>query len=174
FNATTAVVVIFATLVSDAIYYRRAIGLEERRQARIVFVAHIRSPFVALCLALFWIVPVINEYQYFVTRPFVVSPAALFTPALIAWYVVALAGCILWLRESSTSVVKTDDAEPSNRRVAWPYLGACVVLAGAILSGSVAAPGWFPLQTARFIATLTFMLAVPVGYALAFGFRKVA
>jgi len=173
FNAITAVVFILATLLSDVIHYYQTADLEKKHAGRGALAAHILSPVVALCLTLFWIVPVITEYRYFVTRPFVVSPAALFTPALVAWYLVALVGSILWLRETS----KTSDSgqmRSASRQVAWSYLAACAVLAGAILFGSVAAPGWFPLQTARFISTLTFMLALPVGYALAVGFRKLA
>src|SRR5262249_23709085 len=53
------------------------------------------------------------------------------------------------------------------------YLVACAILFASVVFSAIA-PGWFPLQTPRFIATLTFLLTVPAGFALAAGFRSVA
>lgn len=173
FNAIAAIVLILATLVSDVIHYHRAADSGMKQEYRGAMLGHILSPFVALCLTLFWVVPVITEYRYFVTRPFVVSAAALFTPALIAWFGIALVGSVLWLRATALTGGNSDKLPAAARSVAWSYLGACSVLAFAVFFGSFG-PGWFPLQTARFVATLTFMLAVPVGYALSAGFLKLS
>src|SRR5260370_8951455 len=43
----------------------------------------------ALPISLFWIVPMITEYKYFVTRPFVPETQSLFSPWLLAWYALA-------------------------------------------------------------------------------------
>jgi hypothetical protein len=135
---------------------------------------HCLSPVVALFLTLFWIVPLFNEYQYFVTRPYIVETKALFTPALIAWYAVAVIGGVLWLSALFRAEVDEDGNLATSRRILCSYLGACTLLGGAVVFASLAAPRWFPLQTPRFLATLTFMLAVPVGYAVAAGFRRLA
>lgn len=54
------------------------------------------------------------------------------------------------------------------------YLGACLILAVGILFSATIAPSWFPLQAPRFLAQLTFLLAVPVGFAVSHVFRWVA
>jgi hypothetical protein len=173
FNATTAVVLILATLICDAVCYKR--GSEaEKRELRRASLEHCLSPVVALFLTLFWIVPLLNEYQYFVTRPYIAETKALFTPALIAWYAVAVIGGVLWLRALFRAEVDKDGDLSASRRVLCSYLGACTLLGGAVVFASLAAPRWFPLQTPRFLATLTFMLAVPVGYAVSAGFRRLA
>ncbi|MGH9970522.1 MAG: hypothetical protein ACREBG_22400 [Pyrinomonadaceae bacterium] len=172
FNATTAIVLIVATIICDAAYYKRATSADEKREIRRVLLAHCLSPVVGMFLTLFWIIPLLNEYQYFVTRPYIAETSALFTPALIAWYAVALIGSVLWLRAS----IHADEFESSSvsKRTLWSYLTACAMLGAAVILASVSTPGWFPLQTPRFLATLTFMLALPVGYALAWGFRSLA
>ena len=173
FNAITAVMLILTMLICDAAYYKR--GSEaEKRELRRALLEHCLSSVVALFLTLFWIVPLLNEYQYFVTRPYIAETKALFTPALIAWYAVAVIGGVLWLRAPFRAEIDEDGSLSSSRRVLCSYLGACTLLGGAVVFASLAAPRWFPLQTPRFLATLTFMLAVPVGYALAAGYRRLA
>jgi hypothetical protein len=50
------------------------------------------------------------------------------------------------------------------------YLATCFLLAATIIFSATIAPSWFPLQAPRFLATLTFLLTVPVGFALASAF----
>lgn len=171
FNAITAVVLILTMLICDAVFYMR--GSEaEKRELRRALLEHCLSPVVALFLTLFWIVPLLNEYQYFVTRPYIAETKALFTPALIAWYAVAVIAAVLWLRALFRAEGDEDGNLSASKRVFCSYLGACTLLGGAVVFASLAAPRWFPLQTPRFLATLTFMLAVPVGYAVTAGFRR--
>lgn len=160
FNAITAAFFILATLTNDVVHYFRESDPDRRRANRKELVAHLLSPVVAVLMALFWLVPMITEYPYFVTRPYTVQTGALFTPALLIWYALAVLGSVLWLRHPA--------------RLTWTYLGACVIIASAVLFASIVAPPWFPFQTPRFVATLTFLLAVPVGYALAAAFRMLA
>jgi hypothetical protein len=165
FNAITAVVLIFATVASDVVYLRRAADLEQRHKERKVLAVHIFSPIVALLLTLFWLVPMIAEYKYFVTRPYAPETQSLFSWWLLAWYAVALLGGILRLRQSRKGVPV---------RAMGVYLGACLVLALAIVFSATIAPSWFPLQAPRFMATLTFLLTVPVGFAITTAFRYLA
>jgi hypothetical protein len=48
-----------------------------------------------------------------------------------------------------------------------------MLVAGIIFAATIA-PRWFPLQSSRFLTTLNFLLAVPVGHALAAAFRAFA
>src|SRR5882724_811663 len=53
----------------------------------------------------------------------------------------------------------------------WPFLATCSLLAAGITFAATIAPSWFPLQSVRFLSTLNFLLAVPVGRALLAGFK---
>jgi hypothetical protein len=60
---------------------------------------------------------------------------------------------------------------PAVRGGAMPvYLATCFVLAVSIIFSATVAPSWFPMQAPRFLATLTFLLSVPVGFALVSAF----
>ncbi len=59
---------------------------------------------------------------------------------------------------------------PLHTRAMRPYLATCLLLALAVVFSATFAPSWFPLQAPRFLATLTFLLTVPVGFALAAAF----
>ncbi|HYY92963.1 MAG TPA: hypothetical protein VE713_00500 [Pyrinomonadaceae bacterium] len=48
------------------------------------------------------------------------------------------------------------------------YILTLLALAACVVFASTVAPPWFPLQAFRFLSTLNFMLAVPVGFACAF------
>src|SRR6266404_5644013 len=98
FNAITATVFILAVVSNDLFHLRRAANSEERRQERNAFLSHLLSPVVALLLTLFWIVPMVTEYKYFVTRPFVPETQSLFSPWLLGWYAFAVLGTIAWWR----------------------------------------------------------------------------
>jgi hypothetical protein len=197
FNAVTASVFIATTIISDVLSYRRmtrpsragkrddsterqslsALARDaaiktrnseredkhQRAIARQILSLHLFSPMVVALLAAFWLVPMITEYKYFVTRPYAPETQSLLSPWLLAWFLVALIGAVLWWR-----------GDQKRRQGAalqsWPYLAACAILALAVVFAAVFAPSWFPLQTPRFLATLTFLLTVPVGLALASAF----
>ncbi len=149
FNAMTAALFIACVLVRDVWRYHRAPDDATRARVRGSFVAHLASPFVAACLALFWLAPMLGTYSYLVTRPFVIPLGELVSPALVVWYGVACVGLALGLRRTAGAL--------------WAYSLACLVLGVSIISSGTLAPSWFPLQSYRFLATLDFLLAVPVG-----------
>jgi hypothetical protein len=161
FNAVTAAIFIAATIISDVVRYHRASNQDQRSEERQTLISHLVSPLIALGLTLFWLWPMLNSYEYFVTRPFVVETGRLVTRSFWLWYALALLGSIFWLRRHPT-------------RFAWPYLATCLTLAAIVLFAATIAPPWFPLQSPRFLATLNFLLAVPVGYTLATAFRGFA
>ncbi|MGB7926092.1 MAG: hypothetical protein WCF57_22825 [Pyrinomonadaceae bacterium] len=160
FNAVTTTIFIAATLIYDVALYYRAAGTGQQREVRRAFLARLFSPLVAACLTLFWLVPMISEYEYFVTRPYIIEAGQLISFGLWVWYALALVGGLLWLRQPTSAT--------------WPYLMTCLTLAVAVLCAATIAPRWFPLQSPRFLATLNFILAMPVGQALAAGFRGLA
>src|SRR5205807_7224799 len=123
-----------------------------------------------------WVVPMITEYKYFVTRPYVPETQALLSPWLLAWYGVALVGGAVWLRESrkETHAVAALRHKPQHTRAMGVYLAACLMLAVGIIFSATIAPSWFPLQAPRFLATLTFLLTVPVGFAIGAAFNWLA
>jgi hypothetical protein len=157
FNAVTAALFIAATLAFDLARYLRQPDEVNRRAQRDELLAHLFSPLVAAGLTLFWIVPMLGEYKYFVTRPYILDAGLLITPALRVWYAIAIAGAFAWVRRPT--------------RAMWPYLSTCLLLTFIAIFASTIAPPWFPLQAPRFLATLNFLLAVPVGQALATAYR---
>ncbi len=160
FNAVTAAVFIAGTLANDLVRYIRAAGPGEDRQARAALVSHMISPAIAFCLTLFWTAPVIIDYDYFVTRPHIVAPSEMISPAVCGWYVLAALGAVCWLGRPTRGM--------------WPFLAACAALACAITFAELASPRWFPLQAPRFVSTLNFLLAAPVGHAAGFVYRRAA
>lgn len=202
FNAITATIFILATVSNDLVHLRRAPKSEGRREERNALLGHLLSPVIALLLTLFWIVPMVSEYKYFVTRPFAPETQSLLSNWLIAWYAVAVLGSIAWWRghkgkgadvdaslraarrrrdksgakaKSKTRATDypappTSGHAPLHARAMRPYLASCLFLALAIVFSAKFAPSWFPLQAPRFLATLTFLLTVPVGFAVATAF----
>jgi len=160
FGAVTAAVLTAATLTSDLFHYWRETDRPRRSAERRTLIAHAAIPLLAACFVLFWVVPVLGQYEYFVTKPYVIEAGQLVTPYLWAWYVLAAAGSILWLRNPT--------------RQARAYLAACLVLALAAAGATIIAPRWFPLQAPRFLSTLNFLLTLPVGRLAAAGFRRLA
>ncbi len=160
FNAITATVFIAAVLGNDLWRYRRAADSVTRTLTRNKFGAHLVSPLVAACLASFWLGPMLSEYSYLVTRPFIIPLRELVPPALLVWYAVAGCGLALGLRRTN--------------RALWAYSLACLALGGGIICSGTFAPRWFPLQSYRFLSTLNFLLAVPVGLAVTTGYRLLA
>lgn len=153
FNGIVAIVMVVSTIAVDVVEQRRRSAADGgRNEASRRLRLHILSPLIAACLTLFWVVPLLTEYQYFVTRPHHVLVEDMVRPPVWGYYAVAVAGAVCWVRRPT--------------RAAWPYLIACLLLVSAVIS-SAAAPRWFPFQSARFVATLNFLIAIPAGYALA-------
>lgn len=161
FGASITALFIIATLIYDILQFRRATQQQERQQARESLVGHLVSPFIAFCLTLFWLAPVIATRDYIVTQPSSPPLGELVPPALLIWYGIAGAGILLWLRRRDSASMGV-------------YLMVCLVLAAIIFSAGAIAPRWFPLHPARLLATLNFLLAVPVGITLAFLLRNLS
>ena len=154
FNAITAIIFIASVLSCDIAAWLRTADATQRRQQRTNLLFHFLSPWVAVALAAFWLVPMLSSYQYFVTRPVIRPLSEMITMPLWCWYFLAAAGAVIWWRT------------PVGRL--GPYLLACLIFfIMLIFSGSVA-PAWFPLQVFRFLPTINFLLCVPVGISLAY------
>jgi hypothetical protein len=160
FNCITATVFVAATLLCDALRFYREANQAERQHLRRGFTAHLVSPILAALLASFWLLPMLTEYPYFVTRPVKVSSFVEAIPAAMwGWYVIAELGVIFWFRRATNEM--------------RPFLIACTCLGLIVVFDATLAPTWFPLQSTRFLATLNFLLAVPAGYTIATIYRAV-
>ena len=133
------------------------LSLDNRLSNGRQFSAHVLSCLTAFCLTLFWLVPMVSEYQYFVTRPYIIEANQLLSPAWWVWFALALAGFYIWYRHQTKAF--------------FSYTVSCLVLAILVALAAFIAPDWVPLQSARFLAMLNFFLVVPVGLAIAKGFR---
>lgn len=154
FCAITACFFVFARFINNLIeFVLKKISLAEFRQKTF---SHLAIPILAVCLSAFWLVPMLNQSKYFVTRPTQVS---LF-PSPLVWlfYALAFLGCVSWLRRQSAGRF---------------YVIACLCLVFFIFFVSPIAPGWFPFQTNRFLANLNFLLCLPVAFLLSFAFEKI-
>jgi len=158
FAAITAAVFVAATIAHDLMTLRVTADKEGRNERRKALIAHLISPLLGVLLASFWLAPMLAGSGYFVTRPHTVPFNELVPPVMYAWYALAAIGVLCWLRQ------------PTEAR--WPFLATLCALAAGILFGSVIAPRWFPLQSQRFLSTLNFLLAAPVGLALSEGWAK--
>lgn len=154
FNAITAIVFIFAVLLCDIVTWTRSSNLDQRRKLRKNFLLHLLSPWLALALSAFWLVPMLSSYEYLVTRPLIRPLSELITLPLWLWYFLAVTGALIWLRRQSG--------------VLGPYLLACLILLSATIFAGGFAPVWFPFQVFRFFSTINFLLCVPVGISLAY------
>ena len=154
FNAITAIVFIGSVLLWDIVTLIRSSDPSERRGLRNNLLLHFLSPWLAVALSAFWLVPMLSSYEYLVTRPLIRPLSELVTRPLWLWYFLAATGALIWLRR--------------RKGVLGPYLLACLILLiGAVFAGSFA-PVWFPLQVFRFFSTINFLLCVPVGISLAY------
>jgi len=160
FAAVTAFVFVAATLLCDGWKCWRTFGSRDFRPTVKRLLGRLAVVLVGVLLALFWLAPMLSEYEYLVTRPNPVNLGRYFSPVLWGYCVVALIGAAIWRRN------------PSPRM--WPYLGGCGLLAVALFFSSAVTPAWFPLQAPRLLAILIFLLAVPAGYALAAALRALA
>lgn len=172
FAGMTAALMAVIFIIEDAVRWQRSTsnGAEEKAKqiietsneerrllCRSSFLAHISSCLLAFCLTLFWIVPMISEYQYFVTRPYITEANQLLSPAWWVWFALAIAGFYVWYRVQTKAF--------------FSYAFSCLILAVLVALAAFVAPDWIPLQSARFLAMLNFFLVVPVGLAIAKGFR---
>lgn len=155
FGATVAALFVVTTLAADAAWLARAISKEEAHHARRSLLAHLASALAGLALTLFWLVPLLNAYDYVVTRPHRTAVADLVPGPLWLWYALAAAGALLWLRRPARAV--------------YPFLSACALMAAAVFFAAAFAPAWFPFHPQRLASTFNFLLAAPVGNALAAG-----
>jgi len=155
FNAMTAIVFIASVLVWDLVTFLRASDKVRRSDATQTFLLHFASPWLALALSAFWVVPMLTCYKFLVTLPLIKPLRALTTTPVWCWYFLAALGAYLWLRNRSGRL--------------GSYLTACLVFFLALTFASGFAPTWFPLQVFRFFSTINFLLSVPVGISLAYG-----
>ncbi len=145
-NVIIASVIIAATLLFDLI---RLLRKQPGDDALRILLAHALSAMLAAALTLFWVVPMLNAYDYFVTRPF---PLVVVTKGMVVWFVIAAIGIICWLRLRTAAT--------------YPHITTCLVLAATLLFTASFAPRWLPLQANRLSPVLYFFLAVPVAYAV--------
>lgn len=150
-NGITATLIVASVLLFDLLRARPGRAQGRTDDALRTLAAHTLSPVVSAGLVLFWLVPMLGSYAYFVTRPFT---QVIVTSEMLWWFAAAAVGCVCWLRRPT--------------RAAASYVTACVVLAAVIFTAA-AAPRWLPLQANRLMPTLYFLLSVPVSYALSTG-----
>jgi hypothetical protein len=155
FNAMTAIILIASILIWDLVRWLRARVQYQRKAARNTFLSHLVSPWLALGLVAFWVVPMLSTYQYLVTRPLIRPLTLLATKGIWGWYILAAIGMYLWWKNRSDRL--------------GPYLTACLVFFLLIVFSGSLAPPWFPFQVFRFFSTVNFLLCIPVGISLAFG-----
>ena len=158
FAAITAALFVAATVSIDLVKRFRAPGLEERLEARRALFAHLVSPLIAAGLASFWLFPMLGASEYLVSRPYTGPFNELVPPVMLVWYALALAGVVCWMRRPTEGMT--------------PFLASLCALAIIVIASSLLPPRWSPFQAPRFLATLNFLLAVPVGVAAAFALTK--
>lgn len=153
FNAVTCAFFIAAVILNDLKAGSRRFSKEPSPQARRDLAAHLISPLIALLLTLFWLIPILSDYAYLVTRPQTMTLKEILSTPNIIWYLLSIIGILRWRRHRSIAM--------------RPFLWACLGLACAVFFSTIISPRWFPFQAPRFIGTLNFLLAVPVGHAMA-------
>ncbi|HEX6035806.1 MAG TPA: hypothetical protein VFY83_15305, partial [Anaerolineales bacterium] len=158
FAAITATLFVAATIVVDLVKYFRATGREGRLEARKALIAHVISPFIAAGLASFWLFPMLGASEYLVSRPYTGPFNELIPPVMFAWYAISLVGIVCWVRRPTESMA--------------PFLASLSALAISVIASFLLPPRWIPFQAPRFLVTLNFLLAVPVGVAVAFALNK--
>lgn len=152
FSAITAAELVLVTLACDVWNYFRASDGDAEGGVRRAVWAHAVSPLIAAGLAAFWLVPMVTEYSYLVTRPITVSLGQYISPALWCWYALAAFGMVCWLRRPVHAM--------------GPFVLSILALVFSVIFAQTVAPRWFPFQSYRFLATLNFLLTVPAGYGV--------
>jgi hypothetical protein len=125
------------------------------------FLVRISSLATGSLLSSIWLAPVVIGYAYLATRPLQVSRLDLIPPGpwLWIWFGAALGGGILMLLRGS-------------RKARNFVVGSLGLLLITLLSLSPV--HWIPSQPPRLLSTLTFLLAIPVGWLLATLIRSLA
>ena len=154
FNAITAIIFIASVLICDIVAWIRADDPVQRVLQRRNFLWHFLSPWLAVALSAFWLMPMLSSYEYLVTRPLLRPLSQLITTPLWCWYLLAGIGAVIGWRRSTGRL--------------RPYLLACLILLVALIFSGSFAPPWFPLQVFRFFSTVNFLFCVPVGISLAY------
>lgn len=157
FNAITALIFIASVLICDIAVWLRSSNPAQRQQQRTNLLFHFLSPWLAVALSAFWLVPMLSSYEYLVTRPLIRPLSQMGTTPLWCWYFLAAIGATIWWRT------------PIGRL--GPYLLACLILLVLLIFSGTFAPAWFPLQVFRFFSTINFLLCVPIGISLAYVVR---
>jgi hypothetical protein len=139
----------------------RARAPRARRRLRAVAAWQSLTLLIALSLAGFWLVPMLAERAFFVTRPMETASSELTNPLLFVWYAVAAAGVVVWMRRPTAGAV------PVLFTLALGYIGICAA------NQEVGLP-WMPLHAPRSLSTLNFLAAVPVGVAVSHAVRGIS
>lgn len=147
FNAIVATILVMTVVAVDVKRYIVPADSVDRCEARRALSAHIVTPLIAACLSAFWLAPMFNEYDYFVTRPFF---NVMITPSMWALYICSGIGFFWWSRLLT--------------RALYSFFAACSIMLALIMVSALLAPGWLPLQAHRFIPNLTFLLCAPAGF----------
>ena len=140
--------------VCDIVTWLAASDLGQREQLRRIFFLHFLSPWLALALSAFWLVPMLSSYEYLVTRPLIRAVKRTDHAAFVV--------LVLSRRHWRSDLVA------SSKRFAWSIFTRLFDSSDRRhLPGSFA-PVWFPFQVFRFFSTINFLLCVPVGISLAY------
>ena len=159
FTAVTAAIFVLTTLANDLVRLLQTANEVEACGKRNSVLFHLGSPLVAFCLSLFWLVPMVSQYEYFVTRPHASPFNELVSSVMWVWYLLAAIGIWQWKKRPTTF---------------RPFLVTCLVLAAGVTFATLVSPRWFSLQTPRFLSILNFLLAVPVGFTIRSGLNRIA
>jgi len=154
FNAITAIIFIASVLICDVATWLPSSDQAQRQEQRKNLLFHFLSPWLAVALSAFWLVPMLSSYEYLVTRPLIRPLSQMITTPLWCWYFLAATGAVIWWR---TRIGRLG-----------PYLLACLILLVALIFSGTFAPAWFPLQVFRFFSTINFLLCVPIGISIAY------
>jgi hypothetical protein len=159
FNAITAILLGAAAVIDELLNYVKAENAAACDLSRRRLIALIVSPLLAVGLTLFWLVPLIQSAEFFVTRPMSEPLGRLLLPTTLGFYGLAVLGAIIWRRKPTPA--------------ARPFLLGCLLLAAVTILSAFVAPRWLPVQPVRFLSTLMFLLTVPAGYAMAAAWQAV-
>ncbi len=168
FNAITAAVFILATISNDLVQLRRAAKSDGRREEGNALLRHLLSPVIAL--AALGSIALWRGCKRKVGE----TDASLRAARRRRDKSSAKARSKTRATDYQVPPTSGDVTAPLLARAIRPYLATCLLLALAVVFSTTLAPSWFPLQAPRFLATLTFLLTVPAGFALAFAFGWLA
>lgn len=109
----------------------------------------------AIALTAFWVVPVIQNYSLFVTRPLRVSFHDVVPSGFLirTWYILGLVGAAFVFVRGSARI--------------RCFTAGCFGLLALIVLSFFPIAGWAPSQPPRLVATFNLLLSVPIGFLLA-------